>query len=227
MGLTDMTSVALGTKHSCAVHVDGTVSCWGDNTDGQLGIFDLLVGRSLTPVSVSLVSGVSSLALGSRHTCALKTDGSVQCFGSNARAQLGDGTLDGRTTAISVTGVTGVTSVSAAGERTCAASTDGLVRCWGDAAAPAVVPSLSDIRKVTVGTTFTCALDGSGRVWCWSYGAPALVPGLTAVVDVSSGKNHVCAVEESGGAKCWGDNSNIQLGDGSANFRVLPWPIAL
>jgi alpha-tubulin suppressor-like RCC1 family protein len=229
-GLADIRSVVTGTNHSCAAHVDGTVSCWGDNGGGQLGIFDALVGHSASPVTVSLVSGVSSLAAGSLHTCALKSDGTVSCFGSNVRAQLGDGTLDYRTTAVTALGVTGAVSISASDYRTCAASTDGSVRCWGDTAAPSLVAGLSDIKKISVGSAFTCALDGAGRVWCWSSTAPpapALVAGLSGVVDVSSGKGHVCAVLSSGSAQCWGTNSTLQLGDGSATFRVVPYPIAL
>jgi len=42
-GLTDVTRVAAGAAHSCAIRGDGTVWCWGSNTSGQLGDGDALV----------------------------------------------------------------------------------------------------------------------------------------------------------------------------------------
>ena len=38
--------------------------------------------------------GVASLALGGSHSCALRADGSVTCWGWNFYGQLGNGTTD-------------------------------------------------------------------------------------------------------------------------------------
>ena len=36
-GVTGVTAIAVGARHSCALLVGGTVKCWGQNTSGQLG----------------------------------------------------------------------------------------------------------------------------------------------------------------------------------------------
>jgi len=68
----------------------------GRNAFGQLG--DASTTQRMTPVAVTgLGSGVSAMAAGSNHTCALTTAGAVQCWGSDDFGQVGDG---GRDTAI-------------------------------------------------------------------------------------------------------------------------------
>jgi alpha-tubulin suppressor-like RCC1 family protein len=75
-------------------------------------------------------SGVSSVALGDSHTCAVKTDGSLWCWGNNFYGQLGDGTNTSRNTPVQIMS-SGVSSVSLGGDHTCAVKTDGSLWCWG------------------------------------------------------------------------------------------------
>lgn len=92
-------SVALGALHSCARKSDGTLWCWGENDTGQLGD-GTLTGQSCltsickpTPIQVSqLGAGVAEVALGGSYSCALKTNGTLWCWGDNSQGQLGDGT---------------------------------------------------------------------------------------------------------------------------------------
>jgi alpha-tubulin suppressor-like RCC1 family protein len=46
--------------------------------------------------------GVSRIAAGESHTCAIKANGSAQCWGSNARGQLGTGNLVGSNAPVTV-----------------------------------------------------------------------------------------------------------------------------
>ena len=65
--------------------MDGTVKCWGDNRDGQLG--DESKSARTNPVSVSGIRNTTSISLGSFHSCAL-SDGKVKCWGSDDYGQL-------------------------------------------------------------------------------------------------------------------------------------------
>jgi alpha-tubulin suppressor-like RCC1 family protein len=85
-----------GSVHNC-VTVEGTVYCWGGNSDGQLGngtnadssravaVAGLLRGKTVTMVSASL----DNTSAGDSHTCALAND-AVYCWGYNADGELGN-----------------------------------------------------------------------------------------------------------------------------------------
>jgi len=122
--------IASGSEHTCALSTGGAAVCWGANFSGQLGD-----GTNLnrnTPVNVSgLSSGVSAIAAGSEHTCAV-TVGGVKCWGANFSGQLGDGTNVNRRTPVSVSGIAGgVSEILAGSSHTCALSTSGAMVCWG------------------------------------------------------------------------------------------------
>ena len=85
-------SVACGANHSGAIKLDGTLWMWGLNDHGQLG--DNSVASKSSPVqTVSAGTNWKYLACGYRHTAAVKTDGSVWCWGLNDFGQLGDNSV--------------------------------------------------------------------------------------------------------------------------------------
>lgn len=87
-GITNVKLVAPGTYFSCIALGSGKAQCFGRNTKGQLG---QAAGASTNlPVDVSLPGPVHRLGAGLRDfACALLTDGSVHCWGSNVDGQLG------------------------------------------------------------------------------------------------------------------------------------------
>jgi alpha-tubulin suppressor-like RCC1 family protein len=142
-GLSGVTAISTGYVHSCAVISDGTVECWGQNNDGQLGFGDLADGFDYTPryspapVIVTGLSGVTAIAAGENHTCALRSDGTVECWGSNSSGQLGPsgptGRVDSTTTPVPVPGLRDVTAIAVGTGSSCALLKDRTVKCWGTA----------------------------------------------------------------------------------------------
>ncbi len=91
----DITSVTLGEYHTCAVSTDGGLHCFGRNDYGQVGSAD--TGKQKTPIKV--MDGVStvSISMGNTpyiHTCAVKTNKELYCFGSNVGGKLGIGGIN-------------------------------------------------------------------------------------------------------------------------------------
>lgn len=198
--------VAAGAYHTCAVTVQGGATCWGRNTEGQIGDDRACGLLCFTPVDVvGLSSGVAVLAAGGLHTCALTTAGGVLCWGYNFTGQVGDGTNNNiRRAPVHVSGLgSGITFIAANGMfhgHTCALSALGALKCWGDNAGG----QLGD------GTT----TDGL---------VPIDVAGLNSgVLGVAPGSRHTCAIVAPATLTCWGDNTHGQLGDGTTIARLTP-----
>lgn len=93
LGLEDspVVEVSVGSSHTCARQVSGSVRCWGNGTFGQLGHGQSGEGvEALAPVNVADSSGMTHVTAGSYATCAIK-EHQVYCWGSNEYGQLGTG----------------------------------------------------------------------------------------------------------------------------------------
>ena len=77
-------------------------------------------------------SDFTAIATGAYHSCALRTNGTVACWGGNYSGQLGDGTTTGRLTPVPVVGLSDATAIAPGGGHSCALRTNGTVACWGD-----------------------------------------------------------------------------------------------
>src|SRR5207245_9381077 len=88
--ITGAGGVSGGCSHTCAVLGDGTVQCWGENVEGELGD-GTSGGSSSPPVRVVGLTGAVAVSGGYRHTCALLGEGTVQGWGRNLEGQTGDG----------------------------------------------------------------------------------------------------------------------------------------
>ena len=195
-------TLAPGWVHTCALTTAGGVKCWGNNDWGQLG--DGTETDSLTPVDVSgLSSGVTALAAGWYHTCALTTAGGVQCWGNNSLGQLGDGTMTDSYTPVGVSGLSsGVIAVTAGASHTCALTIAGNVKCWGN---------------------ISGGLPGRFPLWGDYSSTPEDMNGLSGdIIALEAGYSHTCALTAAGGVKCWGDNVYGQLGDGTTTDSDMP-----
>jgi alpha-tubulin suppressor-like RCC1 family protein len=192
--------------HTCAMSNDGTLSCWGANSDGQLG--DSTRADRNVPVQVaSTVSGaafdeVTDACTGALHTCARRADGSVWCWGSNDQRQLGNGAFNGARAKqpVRVDMERGVAqgTLSCGANHTCAIDDDGSLQCWGDnshgqlgngstanqASRPGPVTGLVAVPvRVSADADRTCALLDDESMWCWGEDIDGWFLGQAGVSD--------------------------------------------
>jgi alpha-tubulin suppressor-like RCC1 family protein len=123
--------VAAHENFTCARAVaDGSLQCWGDDANGQLG--DGQTNEAKT-VTVNGLNNIASVSVSSQHACAVNgKDGSVVCWGLGARGQIGDNGYASRRTPGQVLNLTGVTSLATTNVSTCALLADHTVACWGE-----------------------------------------------------------------------------------------------
>lgn len=217
--LSDVSSVAAGGSHTCALMTSGGVKCWGSNQDGALG--DSTTNPRSAPINVvatgeasasgTPLSDIVAISGGKfNSTCAITSAGGVKCWGDNSNGKLGDGSTTARRTPIDVTdggsAMLGVSAISHGASHTCALTTSGSAKCWGwnfygQLGDGTSTQSNSPISVVATGQT-------SGGT---------AISGLSSI---SVGAEHTCALTVAGGAKCWGRNVRGQVGDGSTTGRL-------
>ncbi|HEX4460960.1 MAG TPA: hypothetical protein VIA18_23430 [Polyangia bacterium] len=201
-------SVAASVQHTCAVTLDRSLWCWGDNTSGELG--NGTTTNSLVPIEVAgLEHSVASVAVGSNTTCVIKNDHSLWCWGASYNGQLDAGGTGNVLTPAPIIGLEG-TKIAAISLLTdqCALDEDGAVYCWGDNQNGAL---------------------GQGDLV--SRYTPTPVSALTAPIRTIAAHGEApCALDIYGNVSCWGENNEGEVGDGS-NIPTYPFavpsPVAL
>lgn len=131
---TGVVQVGIGASHACARKSDGTMWCWGYNTSGEVG--DGTTTQRNSPVQVTaLGNNVASIIVGGYHTCAIKTDGTLWCWGQDRWGQIGDGTITNTPRAtpaqVSLDSNVVVLDGAAGFANTCARPSFDQVLCWG------------------------------------------------------------------------------------------------
>jgi alpha-tubulin suppressor-like RCC1 family protein len=130
-GLTNVVQLAVSDDSACARQADGTVRCWGSGLDGQIG--NGIAKDSLTPSTViNLGTDVTKVVTGYYHTCALKADGKVFCWGRNTIGQLGNASYNTvQASPLQVAGITDATDLATGHSTNCARRATGAIVCWG------------------------------------------------------------------------------------------------
>ena len=146
--------LAHGTRHGCALHADDSVTCWGAHNLNQLG--GGVPRFRAVPTAVPGLRGVTALSRGvAEHTCALRGDGNLGCWGLNSRAELGAGHLRPIQGVHDVTGTGDVVAVETGPSETCVIDRGATVRCWRGSEYASVQPTAA---------TPTFTRDGASRI---------------------------------------------------------------
>jgi alpha-tubulin suppressor-like RCC1 family protein len=227
-GCLGVTQMALGYEISCALMTDLTVMCWGNNDYGGIGQGNLAgtanpdTDERDSPVFVTGLTDVTKISVGTSdntddHLCALKSDKTVMCWGSDFNGELGTGVSDSNPHSTPALMKQNSTTVQA------------------------------NVNDLSTGKYFTCFIDTSGRAWCTgindshqlgdsSANAKSVFPvqagSATDFSLIWSGYDHTCAtVPGTSSVRCWGANGSDQCGStvtpsvgtptAAANFTTL------
>jgi alpha-tubulin suppressor-like RCC1 family protein len=127
----DWTAVAGGDSHSCGIRSTGggTLYCWGDGTDGRLGLGNTT--QFTTPQA--LTGAWSKITIGGGTTCGIKTAGTLWCWGDNALGQVGDGGTGAETSPYNTGPETTWKTISGAATSFCGTRDLRALYCWGEA----------------------------------------------------------------------------------------------
>ena len=195
---------------------------------------------------MSAAAGTPSISAGVDHSIALKADGTVQGWGSDALGGLGSGRILDSPNPLQVAAISTITALSSGLNYTVALKRDGTVWAWGDnrsgqlgdgtttnLSVPTKVINIADVIEVSAGGIHTMALKRDGTVWAWGQGpvgdgtsetrlTAVQVSILSGVTTISAGQFHSAAVKADGSVWTWGTNTYGQLGDSTTITRLAP-----
>ena len=189
---------------------------WGDRLLPRARLFPpttaagrWLASSPLTLTALHAGSRFRAVSAGGSHTCGVRSDGIIICWGANRFGQ-----------AAAPAG--GFSAVSAGDAHTCGVRSGGTVLCWGDerfgqAAAPA-----GRFSAVSAGAEHSCGLRSDGAIICWGANdsGQAAPPGGTYSA-VSAGSGHTCGVRSDGAIICWGANDSGESDAPGGTFSAV------
>ncbi len=204
---------------TCALLDNNELKCWGDNTNGQLGIGNTNaigdsiseMGDNLNAIDFGTNRYATKVAMGSSHACAILDNGSLTCWGNNSFGQLGLEHTDNRGDNSNEMGANlqfvnlgsgkSAVQIFAGSSSTCAILNDNSLKCWGN----------NDYGQLGQGHKNT--IGGNSNEMGDNLNPIDLGPSLYAT-SVSIGTSHTCAILNNLSVKCWGRNNYGQLGQG-------------
>jgi alpha-tubulin suppressor-like RCC1 family protein len=233
-------SLAASPDATCTTRADGTLWCWGENTDGALLAGS--TGDVVPAVRVGTDNDWLQVSGADGH-CALKRARTLHCWGPNDAVP----GVASAATPTQVEPTIAWAQAIAGGQHHCALAQDQSLYCWGldsygqlglgDTAPRDAATQVSGTwRTASVGLMHTCGVKPDGSLWCWGHGAqgqlglgdgldrnaPAQVGTSAAWVAVSAGGNHTCALDVGGAAWCWGENVYGEVGSGGTQVQQAP-----
>lgn len=246
-----LSHVAAGAEHTCAVGSTGDLWCWGDNSTGAIGngnTIDALLPAHLTGTAWKDVTA------GYGETCALQGTGDLWCWGNNGSGQLGGGFARANspiTIPLQVLPGSAWAMASAGEYHVAAVQSDGSLWTWGDNTSDqlgdSIAPSAGRSSPATVGSAqwltvaagslHNCGIQADQSLWCWGNNASGQLGDKTVRMhadptqsegtgwtSLTAGLYHTCGTKIDGTLWCWGSNVNGQLGLVAATSTSLLTP---
>lgn len=182
----------------------GTIECDGGNGWAMRG----LGHARLIDDGFTVVPGIrdaTAVGIGQTHVCALHATGTVSCWGSKMRGQMG--------------------YVMPKPPPGLAANDPSLLQM-----SPEPVPGIQSAQQLVVGDFHACTRDRDGVVSCWGWldfkgrasDAVTRVPGIPAALQIFAGKYFACSLAADRQLYCWGSVTNS---NGSIDVMLTPRPV--
>ena len=210
-GFTDVSGGSHGANIDALAAAGITVGCSRDPlrycptrsvTRGQMASF---LARALGLIELPSSVRFTAIDAGGGHTCGLRADGSVVCWGDNQHGQAH--ALDGRFRA-----------VSAGGNHSCGLRSDNTILCWGDNQYGQTGAPTGQFQAVSAGGDHTCGLRTDGTIDCWGYNGfgqanppEGRFTAVTAGPAATAVSGHSCGLRAAGAIVCWGYNRHGQI----------------
>jgi alpha-tubulin suppressor-like RCC1 family protein len=243
-------SVACGGDSCCAIDASDQLYCWGDNSEGKLGQLDRPGDPdAATPLRVDDTRW-QRVEVGQGHVCAIREAGTLHCWARNTKVELGLGPLPGQIRGTPQVGdASDWIDVSASQHSSCGVRANGTLWCWGlnsffEVGSPMLEERVDRPRQVGTdsdwvatgaGWFHSCALKGSGALFCWGRaiegqlaqggGDPVQPPTkvLSGLFErFALGNFYTCGATTEGTVQCWGANDNGELGTGDTERHYEP-----
>ena len=210
----DWVQISSGFYHTCGIRDTGRLYCWGQGHRGQLGNGGTANAVAVPTEVAGTATDWKSVSAGSSWTCAIKTNGTLWCWGRDDFGQLGNGPGGGDVLTPTQVGTdTDWKSVSAGlGETTCGRRANKRIYCWGrdnfgqvgngsgssaNVETPTAVGSNADWTSVSTGGYHVCGRRSNGRLYCWGKDDEG------AVGDGGTGVNRPSPSQVAGGFADW------------------------
>ena len=235
--------IAVGSAYSFAIDEEGNLLAWGYNGYGQLG--DGTTTDKTSPVQIMKGTKFTQISVGGdAYSLAIDEEGNLWGWGKNFYGQLGDGTIENKTSSIKIKPETKFKQIATGDGHSLAIDEEGNLWAWGynchgqlgdeteiNKKVPVQVKTNIKYKEIAAGYNCSLAIDEQGNLWEWGSLAvrlskiPVQIKLETKFKQIAVGERYSLAIDEEGKLWTWGNNAYGQLGDGTKINRKSPMEI--